>query len=1008
MTAKTSITTVLTFVALFFLALSSAEAALSVNIDDTGGTTTVNVLGKMDSNALTFARLSFENSPGGDAGMLPSQGILQVGPENGAGNQGDFYRITGPASFGSAVSTFYSGYRGREQTIAIRGAEGRLFLDNLSQVFNITQITNVYPGKTIAALGLTPGIYTWLTDGGAGHPTDSITLVIGVPLAPVVSAVPSTQSVQLSWTVPKDNGSPITGYQVMYRLPGGTWQSVPFSGTGTSTTILGLNPSTNYEFGVTAVNARGPGQLGTVQTSTLPQPAGSGPTAPSNITATPGISSVTVGFTPSTGSGPISYTAACFSSSVTPNSIVALTGAASPLVLTGAIAGASYSCNVDATNSSGTTAGVVTPYTVIPTYDAPQVTAAPGLASAILNWTSIQGATGYQVQYRLQGGSWIPWPFTGTGTTTTINGLTPGGLYEFSIAGQNNLVTPTYTGPLGLATAGIPSISPATQTISATVGTPITQTPAYTATNFTPTIYGITPPLPSGLTLNQVTGAIFGTATTAQALTSYTIRADGGPSGAALATVSISVTQAGQSITFGPVPTPTYSPSGSFNVFASASSGLPVTYSTSSSTCSVNAITGMVTILGGGTCLIAADQSGNANNTPAPTVTQTITILKAQPAPLTLFAASTNILVSNSTTLSVTGGISGSPVSYNLLGGGPCGLTNNVLTGNSSGTCIVSASEAGNTNYEAVTSNQVAVGVGISQQATLILTVGSTTINANGSTSLTTSGGSGTGAISYQTTGPCSVSGSVLTATGEGSCQVTAFKAGTSGQFADATSLPVLVTIHQATSPPLILTASPTTIGFDGSATLSTTGGIVSGPVSYGVTGTGRCYINANQLIGTQVGTCTVTANQAQTSVYSATISNTVTITVKERSTTLSYPHAIATIGIPFTLAPTTQGLSGATFDFLYGNLPLGLTVNPQTGVISGTPLKGPTIAYGGVVSAYKNNAYDAAVTDITLVTQPTPPSPAPIPTLGNWGRFIMLLIMVMAGIRSTRNSQKS
>ena len=137
-------------------------------------------------------------------------------------------------------------------------------------------------------------------------------------------------------------------------------------------------------------------------------------------------------------------------------------------------------------------------------------------------------------------------------------------------------------------------------------------------------------------------------------------------------------------------------------------------------------------------------------------------------------------------------------------------------------------------------------------------------------------------------------------------------------------------------------------------------------------------------------------------------ISNTVTITVKERSTTLSYPHAIATIGIPFTLAPTTQGLSGATFDFLYGNLPLGLTVNPQTGVISGTPLKGPTIAYGGVVSAYKNNAYDAAVTDITLVTQPTPPSPAPIPTLGNWGRFIMLLIMVMAGIRSTRNSQKS
>jgi hypothetical protein len=1004
MTTRISVTTVLTFFGLFVLASSVAEGSLLVNIDDVGGTTTVNVSGKMNSNALYFARLSFENSPGGDAGMLPSQGILQVGPQNGAGNQGDFYRITGPTSFGSDVATYYSGYRGREQTIAIRGAEGRLFLDNLSQVFNITQITNIYPGKTIAALGLAPGIYTWLTDGGVGHPTDSITLVIGVPLAPVVSAVPSTQSVQLSWTVPKDNGSPITGYQIKYRLPGGIWQSVPFSGSGTSTTIAGLNPSTNYEFGVTAVNVRGPGLLGTVQTSTLSLPTPSGPSAPTNLTATPGISSITVGFSPSTGTAPISYTAACLSSS--PTSIIASTSTASPIVLTNAIAGAAYSCNVDATNSSGTTAGVVTPYTVIPTYEAPQVTATQGLASVTLYWTAITGATGYQVQYRLQGAaSWISWPFTGTGTTTSINGLQPGSLYEFSIAGQNNLVTPSYTGPQGLATVGIPSIAPSTQTISASVGTPITQTTPYTATNFTPTIYSITPPLPSGLTLNQVNGAIFGTATTAQALTSYTVRAEGGASGAALATVSISVTQAGQSITFGPVPTPTYSPSGSFNVFASASSGLPVSYSTSSSTCSVNAITGVVTILGGGTCLIAADQSGNANNSPAPTVTQTITILKAQPAPLTLVAASTNIQAATSTTLSVTGGISGSPVSYTLLSG-PCGLTNNVLTGNSSGTCIVSASEAGNTNYSAISSNQLAVGVAIGQQTALTLTVGSTTINVNQNTSLTTSGGSGTGAISYQTTGPCSVSGSVLSATGEGSCQVTAFKGGTNGQFADATSLPVLVTIQRATSPPLILRASPTVIGFDGTSTLSTSGGIVSGPVSYGVTGTGRCYISANQLIGTQVGTCTVTANQAQTSVYGAATSNTVTITVKERTTTFSYPHAIATIGIPFTLVPTTQGLSAATFDFLYGNLPLGLTVNPKTGVISGTPSKGPTIAYGGVVSAYKDNAYDAALTDITLVTPE--PSPEPIPTLGTWARLVMMLMIGIAGAGYTRNIKRS
>jgi len=113
---------------LLLVVSSPTRGSLSVNIDDVGGTTTVNVSGHMDGNALYFARVGFVNSPGGDAGMLPSQGILQAGPQNGAGNQGDFYRIIGPSNFGSAVVTYYSGYRGREQTIAIRGTEGDCFL----------------------------------------------------------------------------------------------------------------------------------------------------------------------------------------------------------------------------------------------------------------------------------------------------------------------------------------------------------------------------------------------------------------------------------------------------------------------------------------------------------------------------------------------------------------------------------------------------------------------------------------------------------------------------------------------------------------------------------------------------------------------------------------------------------------------------------------------------------------------------------------------------------------
>lgn len=66
---------------------------------------------------------------------------------------------------------------------------------------------------------------------------------------------------------------------------------------------------------------------------------------------------------------------------------------------------------------------------------------------------------------------------------------------------------------------------------------------------------------------------------------------------------------------------------------------------------------------------------------------------------------------------------------------------------------------------------------------------------ANGTSTLSTSGGTGTGAISYTVqTGPCTVSGNTLTGTSTGTCRVSATKAGDS-TYASATSNTVTVTI---------------------------------------------------------------------------------------------------------------------------------------------------------------------------------------------------------------------
>jgi hypothetical protein len=81
-----------------------------------------------------------------------------------------------------------------------------------------------------------------------------------------------------------------------------------------------------------------------------------------------------------------------------------------------------------------------------------------------------------------------------------------------------------------------------------------------------------------------------------------------------------------QAIVFGSNPGPvTYAPSGTFNVGAMSTSGLTVSFSsTTTGVCTVSGST--VTIVTAGTCIIAANQAGNTNYNPAPEVTQSITI----------------------------------------------------------------------------------------------------------------------------------------------------------------------------------------------------------------------------------------------------------------------------------------------------------------------------------------------------------------------------------------------
>jgi hypothetical protein len=93
---------------------------------------------------------------------------------------------------------------------------------------------------------------------------------------------------------------------------------------------------------------------------------------------------------------------------------------------------------------------------------------------------------------------------------------------------------------------------------------------------------------------------------------------------AAIVAQSFSVTQAGQTITFGSLANRSLG-TPPFGVTATASSGLPVSFgSLTTALCTVSAST--VTLVATGTCTIRASQSGNATYAPAPNVDQSFTV----------------------------------------------------------------------------------------------------------------------------------------------------------------------------------------------------------------------------------------------------------------------------------------------------------------------------------------------------------------------------------------------
>ena len=340
-------------------------------------------------------------------------------------------------------------------------------------------------GTTLVGTGLPKGT-SWvfrvraLNAGGPGAwsaVSAPVTVAASVPAAPVGPLVgtPGPGSVALAWSAGFDGGSPITGYQVWYRVGSGDPWSLVTWDTGSAVaayTVTGLAPGApGYQFAIRANNVVGESNYITSDPGIQPLTGGPAtvPAAPVGpLVGTPGPGSVALAWSAGfDGGSPITgYQVWYRVGSGDPWSLVTWdTGSAvAAYTVTGLAPGApGYQFAIRANNVVGesnyiTSDPGIQPLTggpaTVPAAPVGPLVGTPGPGSVALAWSAgFDGGspiTGYQVWYRV--GSGDPWSLvtwdTGSAVAAyTVTGLAPGAPgYQFAIrannvVGESNYIT---------------------------------------------------------------------------------------------------------------------------------------------------------------------------------------------------------------------------------------------------------------------------------------------------------------------------------------------------------------------------------------------------------------------------------------------------------------------------------------------------------------------------------------------------------------------------------------
>lgn len=189
---------------------------------------------------------------------------------------------------------------------------------------------------------------------------------------------------------------------------------------------------------------------------------------------------------------------------------------------------------------------------------------------------------------------------------------------------------------------------------------------------------------------------------------------------------------------------------------------------------------GVVTFVARGDCDLTADQAGDQNHEPAKTVRQRVAVAGLTQQISVTTPVPTDAVVGGTWTPSATGGGSGLPVGMRSTTPQKCAVADGVVSFVGAGACSLVLSQAGTSRYEPAPEVTLAVTVGKASQRLAFSSEPPDDARVGDTYQPTVVGGSSQAPVLIDTASPgvCTVSGSVVTFTGAGTCDLVATQAG--------------------------------------------------------------------------------------------------------------------------------------------------------------------------------------------------------------------------------------